>query len=205
MTTPNPRPLPSSHQLFKATALAVAVAAAILVTAVLPAEHGIDPTGIGKALGLTKLNAVQDEAEAVPVLASPAVSASPASENAPPARARLETVTTSDVPFRSDEMSLTLQPNEGKEIKALMRKGEQFVFRWKATGGKVNFDMHGERVNAGADFTSYWKDTQQSAAQGVFIAPFEGTHGWFWRNRGNQPVTVTVNVSGFYASLKQPE
>lgn len=206
MTASNTHPHPSSQQLLKATAVALLVAAVILVTAVLPAEHGIDPTGIGKALGLTTLNVVSDDAASAPLAASPEAAASDSVVvKALPARAEQETVTTSDVPFRSDEMSLTLQPNEGKEIKAAMRKGEQFVFRWKATGGKVNFDMHGERVNAGADFTSYWKDTQQSAAQGIFVAPFEGTHGWFWRNRGNQPVTVTVHVSGFYASLKQPE
>lgn len=38
-----------------------------------------------------------------------------------------------------------------------MHKGEQFVFAWAAEGGKVNFDMHGERPNAGDEFTSYPK------------------------------------------------
>ena len=46
----------STPQLLKATALALAVAGAILLTTVLPAEYGIDPTGIGKALGLTALH-----------------------------------------------------------------------------------------------------------------------------------------------------
>lgn len=32
-------------------------AAAILVAIILPAEYGVDPTGIGAALGLTALNA----------------------------------------------------------------------------------------------------------------------------------------------------
>jgi hypothetical protein len=35
---------------------ALAAAAVVLVTAVLPAEYGIDPTGIGGALGFTELN-----------------------------------------------------------------------------------------------------------------------------------------------------
>ena len=37
--------------------MALAVAAVVLLVAVLPAEYGIDPTGIGRALGLTELNA----------------------------------------------------------------------------------------------------------------------------------------------------
>lgn len=66
-----------------------------------------------------------------------------------------ETVAKSDVPLRSDEMSLTLQPNEGSEIKATMRKGEQFVYNWAVEGGSVNVDIRhsdittGSRIGAG--------------------------------------------------------
>jgi hypothetical protein len=42
---------------------------------------------------------------------------------------------------------------------------------------------------------------QQTEAQGSFIAPFDGTHGWYWRNRGDQPVTVKLKVSGFYEKI----
>jgi len=204
MTTHNTHPLPSLPQLFKATGIALVAAAAILITTVLPAEHGIDPTGIGKALGLTTLSAPNIGA-APAQIADISAAMQPGSEAAaaPVAQPPAATVSKSTVPFRSDEMMLTLQPGEGSEIKATMRQGEQFVFIWTAEGGKVNFDMHGERPNAGAEFTSYWKDTQQTRAQGTFVAPFDGTHGWFWRNRGDQPVRIKVKVSGFYAALQQ--
>ncbi|HYW14589.1 MAG TPA: hypothetical protein VE891_00355 [Allosphingosinicella sp.] len=45
--------LPSKRQLNRATLIAAGVAAAILVTTVLPAEYGVDPTGVGRVLGLT--------------------------------------------------------------------------------------------------------------------------------------------------------
>jgi hypothetical protein len=48
-------PVQSLKSLLIATALATLLAAVILVTAVLPAEYGIDPTGLGKNLGLTTL------------------------------------------------------------------------------------------------------------------------------------------------------
>lgn len=198
MTTHNTHPLPTLPQLIRATALALIAAGIILIAAVLPAEYGIDPTGIGKALGLTTLNANSDET--APALSAATLSGNPAAV-APVVQTPAATVAKSEVPFRSDEMSLTLQANEGAEIKAAMRKGEQFVFVWTAEGGPVNFDMHGERPNAGNEFTSYWKDIQQTGAQGTFVAPFDGTHGWYWRNRGDKPVTVKVNVSGFYAKI----
>lgn len=204
MTTHNTHPLPSLPQLFKATGIALVAATAILITTVLPAEHGIDPTGIGKALGLTTLSAPNIETASAQI-ADTSAAMQPGSEAAaaPVAQPPAATVSKSTVPFRSDEMMLTLQPGEGSEIKATMRQGDQFVFIWTAEGGKVNFDMHGERPNAGAEFTSYWKDTQQTRAQGTFAAPFDGTHGWFWRNRGDQPVRIKVKVSGFYAALQQ--
>lgn len=204
MNTHNTHPLPTMPQLIKATSLALLAAGAILITTVLPAEHGIDPTGIGKVLGLTTLSASGTVPPLVPA-ASKGTPPSPVADVAPGDNASAATVARSEVPYRSEEMSLTLQPDEGSEIKAVMRKGEQFVFSWVAEGGKVNFDMHGERPNAGDQFTSYWKDKQQTRAQGTFVAPFDGTHGWYWRNPGDQPVTVKVKVSGFYEKLYRPE
>ena len=47
--------LPTTGKLLRSTALAALIAGGLLVTTVLPAEYGIDPTGIGRALGLTRL------------------------------------------------------------------------------------------------------------------------------------------------------
>ncbi|WP_246047586.1 hypothetical protein [Hankyongella ginsenosidimutans] len=47
--------LPTSAQLLRSTVIAIVAAAAILVTIVLPAEYAIDPTGVGRALGLAEM------------------------------------------------------------------------------------------------------------------------------------------------------
>lgn len=55
-----PRPdLPSARSLARATLVAIAVAAALLLTVVLPAEYGIDPTGAGRVLGLTQMGEIK--------------------------------------------------------------------------------------------------------------------------------------------------
>lgn len=182
-------PLPTLAQLGKATGAAFAAAAVILTVAVLPAEYGIDPLGAGKLLGLSKLNAGEAKpADVVPIAAAPGSG-----------------VQRSAVPLRSDEMAVTLQPGEGAEIKALMRKGEQFVFTWATDGAPVKADMHGEPENAKpGEFTTYWKEAQQTGAQGEFTAGFDGIHGWFWRNKGDKPVTITVKVTGFHQKLYRP-
>ena len=47
------------RQLIRSTLIALAVAVLLLVTAVLPAEYGIDPTGIGRMIGLTQMGEIK--------------------------------------------------------------------------------------------------------------------------------------------------
>ncbi len=102
-------------------------------------------------------------------------------------------------------MSLTLQSGEGAEIKAAMKQGERLVFTWTSTGGGVDVDMHSEFVGARAgESISYWKDEFQKSGHGAFEAPAAGNHGWFWQNLTDDPVTITVKVSGFYEKLFRP-
>ena len=107
-------------------------------------------------------------------------------------------------PYREDVRTVTLAPHSGIEVKARMQAGDSFVFQWQASG-PVRLDMHGEPVAAKADeFTSYWKEKDIKSAQGSFTAPFAGTHGWYWRNREERPVTITVKTRGFYKELFEP-
>ena len=185
----------SARSLLLATLLSLAVAAVLLVTVILPAEYGVDPTGAGRALGLYRPPPVADTAANV------------VSEGAElPLPAGSTRLLRSPVPYRSDEMSITLKPGEGGEIKAVMAKGQHFVYTWTTQGGTVDVDMHGEAFDAkdAAEATSYWKDEYQPGDQGAFTAPVAGRHGWFWQNLNDNTVTVTVRTSGFYERLVRP-
>ena len=187
----------SPATLAKASAGAAAAAALVFTLFVLPAETGIDPTGVGTALGLTVMaNAAEPEAEA-----AAASSIAPAAGSIAQSQASIAKAT----PMRSDEMTVVLAPHRGTEVKAHMKKGDSLIFRWEATGGPVKLDMHGEPPNPAEDeFTSYWQEKEIQQAQGSFTAPFDGTHGWYWRNNGETPVTVTVRTSGFYQDIFRP-
>jgi len=196
-TSSNP---PSSVQLIWATLLAVTIAAVVLVTAVLPAEYGIDPTGIGQVLGIYRPSAIAEANAAAGVDAEPAQAA--LADGAPATSTALRPSAT---PYRSDEMTLTLQSGEGGEIKAAMQPGERLVFSWTSTGAGVDVDMHSEFVGARAgESRSYSKGELQTGGHGAFEAPAAGNHGWFWQNLTDDPVTITVKVSGFYEKLFKP-
>jgi len=190
--TPQPGELPSLGQLNRATLIALGAAAALLVTIVLPAEYGYDPTGVGGMLGLTEMGKVKqaehrDEAPATkPALPVPATP-----EQAQASRPVGQPVT----------VSLTLKPNEGREVKATMKAEEALVYRWHTDGAEVRFELHGEEFGAPADqYSSYEKGTA-AKADGSFRAPFDGTHGWYWRNRTDKPVTITVTATGEFSSF----
>ena len=186
--------VPSARSLAVATLLSAIVAGVLLVTVILPAEYGVDPTGAGRALGLYRGPAAGGvDAETAAAAAQGTMPAGTA------------TLTRSPVPYRSDEMSLVLKPGEGGEIKAVMAAGQHFVYKWTASGGTVDVDMHGEAFNpTGEEATSYWKDEYQPGDQGIFTAPVAGRHGWFWQNLNDDPVTITVTTSGFYERLMRP-
>ena len=57
--TPLRAELPSSRQLLRSTILAAISALVLLVAVVLPAEYGIDPTGVGRVLGITKMGDIK--------------------------------------------------------------------------------------------------------------------------------------------------
>lgn len=183
--------LPSSARLVRATLLAAAIAGVMLVTVILPAEYGIDPTGIGTALGLYR--APEAAAEPLPTSGSGASGTTTAGS-----------LFKSPTPYRTDEMSVTLAAGEGAEIKAQMAAGERMVFSWTSSGGGVDVDMHGESLDQSAGDRSYWTGEFESSGHGAFEAPMAGNHGWFWQNLNDMPVTITVKTSGFYARLFRP-
>ena len=204
---PNRAELPSSRQLLRSTAIAFVAAGALLITTVLPAEYGIDPTGIGGALGLTQMGqiktarsaeaAADTKAAAAPAIATPAAPA-PAPAPAPPA------VQVAQAPSgKRDEMTITLRPGQGAEIKLDMRKGDQVEFSWQSSGGAVNFDTHGDPVNAPKNFYHGYGKGREGSVKGTLQAAFDGQHGWFWRNRGQADVNVTLKTQGQYSAIKR--
>lgn len=163
---PSASELPSSRQLVRSTAIAFAVAMGLLVTVVMPSEYAVDPTGLGRAMGLTQMGEIKislaQEAladEAAAKNAPPAVSVSapaPAAIPAPPPAsvpvpvqqvAIAKPAKPAAPAAKSDEVSLTLKPGEGREIKLEMRKGSVVNYEWSASG-PVNHDTHGETYDA---------------------------------------------------------
>ena len=230
--------LPTSAQLKRSTWIASLTAAAILAFVVLPSEYGVDPTGIGRLLGLTQMGeiklqlaqeAAQDAAASAeggnaelaarlerieatlqglaartPAATSPGDpnAAAAASQPAEAQAALPDAPQPAEAPASQwrDEVSFTLTPGQGAEIKLVMKKGEQARFHWTANGGVVNYDTHGDGPG---NSVSYEQGRAVPEQEGVLEAAFTGNHGWFWRNRTKADVIVTLRTTGAYTEMKR--
>lgn len=164
----------STAALLKSSFIALVLAAISLVSFILPAEYNIDPTGIGKKLGLT-------------VLAQ--TSPSPVINRA------------GDIKKSSGTFEVTVPSSSGIEFKFSMLKFEKMTYKWRTEGQTLEFDLHGEPEG---DTTGYFESyalATLSEMKGSFTAPFTGSHGWYWYNESNSPVTVQLDVEGEYTLI----
>lgn len=182
---------PSLSTLARTTALALALAGAILVTTVLPAEYGIDPVGTGRWLGLTAI--------AAPPLDPVEMTRSKGAVLKPTANGPIGEY---PGPFKLDVYEVVLQPYEYVEYKYQMEQGATMAYSWTATAPLVQ-DFHGDRAGGAADGApaeQSFDKRDRNAADGSFTAPFAGIHGWYWENAGGAPVTVRLTTTGFYSA-----
>jgi hypothetical protein len=197
---------PRSRSVLKGLAIAIAVAAIALAVFVLPAEYGIDPTGIGKALGLTAMReqraADAGSIEDVTGGNENLVAAADAGAMDPlplpnPAVSQLE-----GAPPTTETLTIHLGLDEKTEIKAQLAKAKAIVYSWSVEGGQVYVDFHGHDPSKG---DAYWVRYEEAdgitARSGSLVAPFNGEHGWYWLNVSEGPITIKLTVTGYQQKL----
>jgi hypothetical protein len=168
-----------------AVGVALLVSGISLVVAVLPAEFGVDPTGVGRKLGLLALADTKAQVAAF----------EGARDTAPTAR----TVVEEPRPFRTETVEFVLAPHEFVEYKYRLDKGQPLLYSWRATAA-VNLEFHAEPDGAPRGYAeTYEKRNAVERASGTLTAPFAGIHGWYWENPTDAAVTVTLSSAGFYS------
>ncbi len=172
---------PSSRRKVLIGSAIALMAVAGLVVFVLPAEFGIDPTGAGKALGLTELS-------------EPGMS-----EEQIRGAKRTGVLTLSETPLEreqwDDQWRVTLAPYEGIELKYTLDEGGAIDFEWEASD-TVEYDLHAHPFEGGTELTESYAVDDGDRMQGHYVAAFTGLHGFYWQNRNLDDVTVTIRAAG---------
>ena len=159
--------------LIKASVAAILLAAVAFVSFILPAEYNIDPTGVGQKLGLTVL---AQSAEAAPI--------------AP--QSKTNSVASKQV------IEITVPANQGIEYKLKMTQHDKLTYEWMTDGDPLYFDLHGEPEGDTSGYFESYAIATLDTMKGSFIAPFDGSHGWYWKNTSAKAVAIQLIVNGHY-------
>ncbi len=103
--------------------------------------------------------------------------------------------------FRSSVEEVILAPGSGTEVMMVLAEKQAILYQWTVEGGRVYSDFHGHDPKD----TSYWVQYRESAADmanyGSLVAPFEGQHGWYFRNDGQSELVISVRISGYFTDV----
>jgi len=174
--TNNQQVMLTNSKLVKYTLFSVVFAAITLVTVILPAEYNIDLTGAGNALGLTVFN-------------------NTSSNNATAATTDTATENTKGA---TETIEVLVPAGRGVEYKFIMEQYQKLTYEWITDGPALYFDLHGEPKGDTTGYFESYTITTSDEVKGSFIAPFAGSHGWYWKNTSDAPIKVQLIVNGEY-------
>lgn len=196
-------------QILTATFVALVLGAFLFVAAVLPAEFGSDPLGTGKLLGFSQLYQADAPTEvamvtagdpkAYPVLkkeelgSESSVPTPKEAQNPPPASQYTEC---------QDSVTVMVAAGKGIEYKVKVHKYGSFKYEWATDQGVLYSDFHGEVKEATPpkeEFFLSYTIAYSNNLIGTFLAPYEGRHGWYFKNRTDKDIVVSLRLSGQYA------
>ncbi|WP_247740288.1 MULTISPECIES: transmembrane anchor protein [unclassified Paracoccus (in: a-proteobacteria)] len=198
---PDPALLPTPRQLRRSTIAAVIGAAVIGVGVYLPAEYGIDPTGMGNVLGLTEMGEIKQQL-AREAAEDEAIHGGDQSSSVIDGIFGLFVGAAHAQEAWTDTLTFTLAPDAATEVKLVMAAGDVAEYAWVAEGGRINFDLHAHGEGQSID---YDRGRGATSGEGSIEAPFPGEHGWFWRNRDDADVTITLQLRGAYSEVVRSE
>lgn len=205
-------PILETKKIVKATVIALIIGAIILITSVLPAEFGLDPTGVGKYLGFSKLHHPVENMDAIPQVdmvtqqsnrilklehggSSPDVII-PVEANNPAPEKQLEE--------REDSIQVSVPIGEGIEYKINMLKYGKVKYEWTTDKGTVFFDFHGEVKQKNPTENVYFESFTIAYSNNIignFLAPYEGKHGWYFKNKSENDIMITIRLKGQYSLM----
>lgn len=174
------------------TGCTVFAAIVIVLAVVMPAEYNVDPLGVGKLSGISRL------------WAPPEITVNPNSGSVPRAREY-------EQGFRTDTIEIPLTGFMGGrfgselEYKVRMKKDATLLYEWEVVGAvdtrDFHYDFHGHTTPKSPTESmtvATYKQAFGLRQRGALTAPFDGIQGWQFSNASDNALVVRLKLSGFY-------
>lgn len=201
----NNQSLNDKIKILKSIFLAFFIGMIVLLVAVLPAEYGIDLLGTGKLFGFSKLYKkeiktnksstsslnfkkikLDDVGSSVDIL-------KPIEANNPAPKGQFSE--------REDSITVIVPAKKGIEYKVKMLKYGSMKYEWSTAKQILFTDFHGEvkQENPPKDvFYESYTVAYSNNMGGTLTAPFEGKHGWYFKNLIDDDIVVVIKIKGQY-------
>ena len=102
---------------------------------------------------------------------------------------------------QKNEVIITVPAKKGVEYKFYLKQYEKLTYNWTSES-PLYFDLHGEPLDY--EQTKYFESFAVATSDkmnGILTVPFEGSHGWYWKNNSDADVKVTLKTNGNYNIL----
>ena len=94
----------------------------------------------------------------------------------------------------------------GGEIEYMvsMKQSDTIVYSWRAleisdaAGLTSEFHGHTDRAPGTTGTLMFYRKAKGASENGSLVAPYDGTHGWYFKNDTTRPVVIRLTIAGFY-------
>ncbi len=119
-----------------------------------------------------------------------------------------DTYYSQEQPFNVENYSIPLKPEEDLEFKLGMKQGDSIVYHWQVEMElpallTAEFHGHTERVGEEPGTVMFYKRHNKGVENGTLVAPFDGIHGWYFRNDSGQDIVVELSVAGYFNEIPE--
>lgn len=101
---------------------------------------------------------------------------------------------------QSNTATIVVKTNKALEYKFKINQYEKLQYEWTADT-PLRYDFHGDPEDKDSYskgyFESYANGTSD-AAKGKITIPYNGSHGWYWKNTSTKDITITLTTKGNY-------
>ena len=112
-----------------------------------------------------------------------------------------------DREFRQQRYEIVLDSFVGLEFKLGLKAGDFISYEWDADLSEpglllAEFHGHTERVGEEPGTVMFYARHTNATEKGTLTAPFDGIHGWYFKNSGLDTIVVRLRVAGFYEEVE---
>lgn len=101
---------------------------------------------------------------------------------------------------QSNTATIVVKANKALEYKFKINQYEKLKYEWTADT-PLRYDFHGDPEDKDSYskgyFESYANGTS-AAAKGKITIPYNGSHGWYWKNTSTKDIIITLTTKGNY-------